>query len=171
MILCSHFPSSLVGCSFIAAVLRTGSSPGLVHRFSAPSQDPLADLSDINADTLPSQWRDRAGLSSFSIKCLVPTMAGCTPVSVRYLILLTLPMPKGRGFLVRQPLRRLRRIGVLHDFPKREFPCAPRYVLFPFMQLWICLPKPCARCSLQHSHLCRDGFRTLGNPIRGHSNL
>lgn len=43
------------------------------------------------------------------------------------LLHLTLPMPKGRGFLVRQPLRRLRRIGVLHDFPKREFPCAPRY--------------------------------------------
>ena len=41
---------------------------------------------------------------------------------------LTLPMPEGRGFLVRQPLRRLRRIGVLHDFPKREFPCAPRYI-------------------------------------------
>lgn len=83
---------------------------------------------------------------------------------------LTLPMPKGRGFLVRRPLRRLRGIGVLHDLPKREFPCAPRYVLFPFMQLWICLPKPCAGCSLRHSHLCRDGFRTLGNPIRGRSN-
>ena len=83
---------------------------------------------------------------------------------------LTLPMPKGRGFLVRRPMRRLRRIGVLHDLPKREFPCAPRYVLFPFMQLWICLPKPCAGCSLRHSHLCRDGVRTLGNPIRGRSN-
>ena len=83
---------------------------------------------------------------------------------------LTLPMPKGRGFLVQRPLRRLRGIGVLHDLPKREFPCAPRYVLFPFMQLWICLPKPCAGCSLRRSHLCRDGFRTLGNPIRGHSN-
>ena len=83
--------------------------------------------------------------------------------------LLTLPMPKGGGFLVRRPLRRLRGIGVLHDLPKREFPCAPRYVLFPFMQLWICLPRLCAGCSLQHSHLCRDGFRTLGNPIRGRS--
>ena len=40
-------------------------------------------------------------------------------------------MPEGRGFLVRQPLRRLRRIGVLHDFPKREFPCAPRYWFIP----------------------------------------
>lgn len=46
---------------------------------------------------------------------------------------LTLPMPKGRGFLVQRPLRRLRGIGVLHDLPKREFPCAPRYVLFPFI--------------------------------------
>ena len=84
---------------------------------------------------------------------------------------LTLPMPKGRGFLVRRPLRRLRGIGVLHGLPKREFPCAPRYVLFPFMQLWFCLPKLFAGCSLRRSHLCRDGFRTLGNPIRGHSNL
>jgi len=83
---------------------------------------------------------------------------------------LTLPMPKGRGFLVRRPMRRLREIGVLHDLPKREFPCAPRYVLFPFMQLWICLPKPCSGCSLRHSHLCRDGFRMLDNPIRGHLN-
>ena len=86
--------------------------------------------------------------------------------------ILTLPMRKRRGFLVQRPLRRLRGIGVLHDLPKRKFPfpCVPRYVLFPFMQLWICLPRPCAGCSLQHSHLCRDGFRTLGNPIRGHSN-
>ena len=83
---------------------------------------------------------------------------------------LTLPMPEGRGFLVRQPLRRLRRIGVLHDFPKREFPCAPRYTLFQFMPLWIYLPKPCTGCSLQHSHLCRDAFHTSGNPIREHSN-
>jgi hypothetical protein len=30
--------------------------------------------------------------------------------------------------LVHQPLHRLKRIGVLHDFHKREFPCAPRYV-------------------------------------------
>ena len=89
---------------------------------------------------------------------------------IEYLCSLTLPMPKGRGFLVRRPLRRLRGIGVLHDLPKREFPCAPRYVLFPFMQLWICLPRLCAGCSLQHSHLCRDGFRMLDNPIRGHSN-
>ena len=42
---------------------------------------------------------------------------------------LTLPMSEDRGFLVRQPLRRLQRIGVLHDFPKREFPCVPRYSL------------------------------------------
>ena len=84
---------------------------------------------------------------------------------------LTLPMPKGRGFLVRRPMRRLRGIGVLHDLPKREFPCAPRYVLFPFMQLWICLPKLCAGCSLRHSHLCRDGFHTQDNPTHGHSNL
>ena len=83
---------------------------------------------------------------------------------------LTLPMPKGRGFLVRRPLRRLRGIGVLHDLPKREFPCAPRYVLFSFMQLWICLPKLCAGCSLRHSHLCHDGIRMRGNPIRGRSN-
>ena len=83
---------------------------------------------------------------------------------------LTLPMLKSRGFLVRRPLRRLRGIGVLHDLPKREFPCAPRYVLFPFTQLWICLPKPYAECSLRHSHLCRDAFRMLDNPIRGHLN-
>ena len=83
---------------------------------------------------------------------------------------LTLSLPEGRGFLVQRPLRRLRGIGVLHDLPKREFPCAPRYVLFPLMQLGICLPKLCAGCSLRHLHLCRDGFRTLGNPIRGHSN-
>ena len=83
---------------------------------------------------------------------------------------LTLPMPKGRGFLVRRPLRRLRGIGVLHDLPKREFPCDPRYVLFPFTQLWICLPKPYAECSLRHSHPCRDAFRMLDNPIRGHLN-
>ena len=87
-----------------------------------------------------------------------------------FYIFLTLPMPEGRGFLVRQPLRRLRRIGVLHDFPKREFPCAPRYTLFQFMPLWIYLPKPCTGCSLQHSHLCRDAFHTSGNPIREHSN-
>ena len=37
-------------------------------------------------------------------------------------------MPKGRGFLVRQPLHRLRRIDVLHDFPKREFPLVQRYM-------------------------------------------
>ena len=38
------------------------------------------------------------------------------------------PIPKGRGFLVRQPLRCLQRIGVLHDFPKCEFPRIPRYI-------------------------------------------
>ena len=58
---------------------------------------------------------------------------------------LTLPMPEGRGFLVRQPLRRLRRIGVLHDFPKREFPCVPRYI---FIQAY-------AAVDLSSKALCR----------------
>ncbi len=93
-----------------------------------------------------------------------------TVIDTRTSRTLTLPMPKGRGFLVRRPMRRLRGIGVLHDLPKREFPCAPRYVLFPFTQLWTCLPKPCAGCSLRHSHPCRDAFCMLGNPIRGRSN-
>ena len=93
-----------------------------------------------------------------------------TVINTRTSRTLTLPMPKGRGFLVRRPMRRLRGIGVLHDLPKREFPCAPRYVLFPFTQLWTCLPKPCAGCSLRHSHPCRDAFCMLGNPIRGRSN-
>ena len=52
---------------------------------------------------------------------------------------LTLHMPKGMGFLVRQPLRRLRRIGVLHDFPKRKFPCAPRYLcIYVFVYMNAC---------------------------------
>ena len=115
------------------------------------------------------------GVGGWPLECL----AGLEPASLRYATqrdtsytigTLTLPMPEGRGFLVRQPLRRLRRIGVLHDFPKREFPCAPRYTLFQFMPLWIYLPKPCTGCSLQHSHLCRDAFHTSGNPIREHSN-
>lgn len=73
------------------------------------------------------------GVGGWPLECL----AGLEPASLRYATqrdtsytigTLTLPMPEGRGFLVRQPLRRLRRIGVLHDFPKREFPCAPRYI-------------------------------------------
>ena len=43
-------------------------------------------------------------------------------------------MPKGRGFLVQRPLHHLQRIGVLHDFPKREFPCVPRYYLYPIAE-------------------------------------
>ena len=37
---------------------------------------------------------------------------------------LTLPTDKSGGFLVRRPLRRILGLGVLHDLPKREFPCA-----------------------------------------------
>ena len=44
-------------------------------------------------------------------------------------------MPKGRGFLVQRPLRRLIRVVVLHGLPKREFPCAPRYVFVPHIPI------------------------------------
>ena len=41
---------------------------------------------------------------------------------------LTLPTDKSGGFLVRRPLRRILGLGVLHNLPKREFPCALRYI-------------------------------------------
>ena len=122
----------------------------------------------------PDEIRERTALLEARAEVLdavrIAVKQGPRLFFIRIDLPLTLPMLKSRGFLVRRPLRRLRGIGVLHDLPKREFPCAPRYVLFPFMQLWICLPKPCAGCSLRHSHLCRDGFRMLGNPICGRSN-
>ena len=67
--------------------------------------------------------------------------AGLEPASPHYAMryvtsytigTLALPMPKGRGFLVRRPLRHLRGIGVLHDLPKREFPCTPRYLCIEY---------------------------------------
>lgn len=122
----------------------------------------------------PDEVRERTALLEARAEVLgavrIAVKQGPRLFFIRIDLPLTLPMLKSRGFLVRRPLRRLRGIGVLHDLPKREFPCAPRYVLFPFTPVWICLPKPCAGCSLQHSHPWHDAFRTLDSPIRGHSN-
>ena len=43
---------------------------------------------------------------------------------------LTLPMPKGRGFLVPWALHIDRGLYVLHALPKRRFPCVPRYCVY-----------------------------------------
>ena len=44
------------------------------------------------------------------------------------LVVLTLPMAEARGFLVRQTLRFNHSQIDLHVFPKRRFPCVPRYM-------------------------------------------
>ena len=153
----------------MAPFRRASSAPSPPGEGTLPSNVPQPTrFHKHQAFSTQGEGRPRSGGDSQgSRKCKVNYF---TFSSFSFIISLTFLMPKGRGFLVRRPMRRLRRIGVLHDLPKREFPCAPRYVLFPFMQLWICLPKLCAGCSLRHSHLCRDGFRMLGNPIRGRSN-
>lgn len=73
---------------------------------------------------------------SFSIflmltKAQSPYAFPCITRNFLALSFLTLPMPKSRGFLAQQSLRRPRRIGVVCNFLKCQFPCAPRY-LFPW---------------------------------------
>jgi len=79
---------------------------------------------------------------------------------------LTLPTDKSGGFLVRRPLRRILGLGVLHDLPKREFPCAPRYFCYARLP-WLCSPRLAAGYSLPRYGRGRDALRTAGTSIRG----
>jgi hypothetical protein len=71
----------------------------------------------------PDNRIDNVVIIEYRIVILCPNLTGCSiiPDAARLIRRrkarkrsgLTLPMPKGRGFLVRRPLRRLRGIGVL----------------------------------------------------------
>ena len=144
---------------------RTGVSPSLQIHFPL-NLSLLQPKQEIHPVYFSSLYR--SNLIVYAPASAAPLAASDTSVSVFQPFLglaftLTLPMPKGRGFLLQPPL--LGYFQVLHDVHKRRLIAGSRvsHGTYVFIKMQASL-IPCLVCSLRRCRLCRDVSCISDNP-------
>ena len=112
--------------AFTSLIFKTST---INHSDITPLYMYIITLSYSAVNTLEQIFRIELKIKLYK-SLVIPFNYTCFEFSSIYLCL-TLPLPKGRGFLVLWTLHIGHGLYVLHVLPKREFPCAPRYWFIP----------------------------------------